>query len=147
MFKIYIDRLADENRELINLSAASDFLGVAEEELSFVGPVAISGEAYLAEDHLVICLKAKVTASIPCTICNTQVPTPVDVENFYATVPLEEISDSIFDYTEELREAILLNTPRFTECKGNCPEREAVKKYLKTPGPAAEVIFPFANLD
>ncbi len=144
-FKIYIDRLKGGCAEKIAEVVTSDFLDVKEKELTFPGPVSISGDAYLADGHLVIRLQATAEAWLPCSICNEPTKVPIEVKDFYHTEPLEDLRNPVYNYAEALRESILLAVPLFTEChQGNCPERENVSKYFKPPG---KDIFPFANLD
>jgi uncharacterized metal-binding protein YceD (DUF177 family) len=153
-FKIFTDRLKDGHAETIQEETPSDFLDIHEKELSFPEPVRISGQAYLAENHLVIQLHIETSAELPCSICNSPTKVPIIVDDFYNTEAIEDLRSPIFDYTESLREAILLQLPSFVECSGgNCPERENIKKYLKQPKsqekekPSPRVHFPFANLD
>jgi uncharacterized metal-binding protein YceD (DUF177 family) len=150
-FTIFADRLKDGHKEKIQESTAPDFLDIHEKELSFPHPVAISGEAYVSDDHLILHLKIKTEAIIPCLVCNEPIEISIVIENFYHAQDLHEIKSGIFDYTEELREAILLQVPAFIECNsGKCPERETMKKYLKSKpkeSSKCETYYPFADLD
>lgn len=153
-FNIYIERLRDGHALNIQEKIEPDFLDVHETDLSFPDPVAISGEAYLAEDHLIVHLKIKTTASIPCTICNNPVIFSISIDDFYHAEPLADLHSPIFNFKEALREAILLQVPPFTEChEGKCPERESVNKFLKkdinqpNSSPAMTTYFPFADID
>jgi uncharacterized metal-binding protein YceD (DUF177 family) len=149
--KIYIDRLKNSQTLEIDETLPPDFLEIDEEELTFEEPVRLHGEAYLANDHLVLHLNIETSAYLPCSICNDSVHTPIAIKNIYLTEPLEEIKGSIFDMTEEVRETVLLQTPLFTEChNGKCPDREVLNKFLK-PGendkPGTDnVHFPFSDL-
>lgn len=146
-FSVYIDRLKDGHTQKISETIDPSFLDVAEDDLSFHSPVVIAGEVYLAEDHLVLHLKGKTEALIPCAICNEKFPLPVEID-FYHTQPLEEFTNPIFNYLPALRESILLQVPPFAECRGgHCPERTAISQYLKkeeTGDPHAQ--FPFSDL-
>jgi hypothetical protein len=80
------------------------------------------------------------------------VAVPIKLSNFYHGEPLAEIRTGVYDFSQMLREAVLLEVPHFAECKGNCPQRVAVKKYLKQPmspeeQAADEGYLPFAGLD
>lgn len=131
--KVYVDRLKNGHQEKISEELSSDFLDIQERELSFPHPVKLSGETYLSGDHLIIRLKIEAEAMVPCAICNELSPFPIVLNDFYLTEPVEKIKSHIFDYTQEIREAILLQVPPFAECHaGQCPEREVIKKYLKT---------------
>lgn len=150
---VYVDRLKDGQTLVIEEKISSDFLDIHESELSFPSPVTIQGKTYLADDHLVVQLSLHTTFVMPCSICNENTASPVDIKNFYHVEPLEEIKGQIFDYTELLREAILLQIPAFIECNGgNCPERNSLNTFLKkkekTPvSPKANPVhYPFADL-
>ncbi|MBS4168017.1 hypothetical protein [Parachlamydia sp. AcF125] len=137
LFKVYVDRLKTEDKVDIHETVSSDFLDIHEEALSFKKTVVVGGEAYLAGDELILHLQAEAEAHIPCAICNEDVSVEVHLENFYHAEPLAKIKSGVFDYQELLRESILLETPEFVECEGNCPKRETFKKYLKTKDPSA----------
>lgn len=149
--KIYIDRLKGGHPLKIEETLSPEFLDVHEEELAFEEPVHVKGEAYLAEDHLVMHLAIKTSAILPCAICNDAVVSPIGVKDVYLTEPLSEIKTAIFDLTDLVRETILLQIPLFVECKGGkCPERDNIKRFLKPEekSSASEEInhFPFADL-
>jgi len=151
-FKIYVDRLRSGQKEAIEENFAPDFLDVKEEDLHFPAPVAVKGETYVADDHLILHLDITTKALMPCAVCNEQTEIPIALKNLYLTIPLEEIKGAIFDFSTELREAILLQIPPFIECgNGKCPQREELKKYLTDPAkgtkdlPPHEVHFPFSD--
>lgn len=149
-FKIYLDRLQGDHVEQIEEVVPSTFLDVHETDLAFAPEVKMSGEAYIASDHLIIRLKVTAEATLPCSICNQAVTIPVLIQNFYHTEDLTETKSAIFDFTDPLRESILLNTPDFIECHdGICPERETLSKFLQKEDRAAATNqqFPFSNLD
>lgn len=131
LFKIFVDRLKKEQSISIHEVVSPDFLDVNEEELHFQNEVTVDGEAYLADDELILHLSAEAEAVIPCAICNESVPTAVVLGEFYHAEPLKAIKGKVFDYQELLRESILLETPEFVECQGRCPKRETLQKYLK----------------
>lgn len=141
--KIYIDRLLDGKTEKIEETLKSDFIDIIEAELDFPSPVSVQGKTYIAEDHLIIQLKIKTDALIPCSICNKSVKVPIEIEKFYHTEELSEIKGQVYDFTSPLREGILLEVPTYVECMGKCPEREKIKKYLSEGNKQ----FPFADLN
>lgn len=147
-FKIWTDRLRDEQTQKIDTLFSSDFLDINEPELQLPFPVQVLGEAYLADVHLLIRLTALTRAVMPCAICNEMVETELKVVDFYHTEPLEEIRDGIFDFSLILREALLSELPQYVECHlGNCPERETITPYLrKKPRAEPDVHFPFTDL-
>ncbi len=146
MFKIYADRLQGGQVEKINFQADSDFLDIKETDLTFPKPISIRGETYLADDHLVLHLKAETEVKVPCSICNEAFIIPISLHDFYHTVPLEELKSAIFDFRELLREDLLLQIPQFAECSGGkCPERSSLSKYSAKKEKQDEQ-FPFSQL-
>lgn len=145
-FQIYIDRLKDDDTESIHEITKTDFLDTQEEELSFSGDAIISGQAYLAKNHLILDLKIKLHAILPCSICNKQTEIPIEIDDFTHTQELCEVPSAIYDYTEDLRAAILLKIPRFIECHhGHCPSRKEINKYLNSSDRGTHS--PFSDLD
>jgi uncharacterized metal-binding protein YceD (DUF177 family) len=149
--KIYIDRLKSGHALKIDEMLSPDFLEVDEEDLLFENLVRIKGEAYLANEHLIVHFNVETQACLPCSICNDPIHIPIIIQNVYLSQPLVEIKGAIFDMTNEIRESILLQTPLFTEChNGKCPERENLKQFLKSAQKESKndiVHFPFADLD
>lgn len=151
--KIFVDRLKDGHIEKLTQEIPSDFLGVQEDDLSFIAPITLKGESYLASDHLIIKLHIETKISMPCSICNQPTELHIVVPDFYHAEPMENIRSSVFDYSELLREDILLQVPQFTECnKGNCPERDSIKGFLKkektqeAKAKTSPMHFPFSDL-
>lgn len=151
-FKIYLDRLSGGQVEKIEETFDPIFLDVEEEkDLKFEIPIEVSGEAYITDEYLIIHLKVKTSAKMPCSICNEMISVPVFLKNFYHTQPVNELKSAIFDYSPALREAVLLELPKYVECKGgNCPERKNIAQYLKKddePLKDDNTYFPFADID
>src|SRR3990167_8651127 len=131
--KVWIDRLVEGRVQKINTSCDPSFLEINEKELQFRSPVKVTGQAYLAEQHLVIHLVAQTKATIPCAICNEMVETDLKIEDFYHTEALSDIRDAVFDFGPPLREALLLELPTHFECRGgNCPVRSSLDPYLRS---------------
>lgn len=151
-YKIYVDQLRDGHTEQLNEEFPPDLMETNEQDLKFLSPIKVSGEAYLAEHELVLHLDIETKAVIPCTICNEPVSVDVSVQGIYHAAPFEEIKSGIYVFTDVVREAILLETPRFAECEGKCPERKEIAKYLREEEasnnrlPPEEGQRPFANL-
>jgi hypothetical protein len=144
-FRIYIDRLALGNEEEISLCLPSDFLDIHEAELTFIGDVSIEGKAYLAEEHLIIYLDIEATCSMPCSFCNEIKIMELSAKEQYFTIPLAEINGKTYNFLEDAREAILLETPSYYQCQGDtCPAKNELKKYLKQPSTSN---CPFADLE
>lgn len=149
-FKIFIDQLREGHAQKINESVSPDFLQIHEKDLRFKKNIEITGETYLATDHLVIHLDVQTEAELPCAICNEWAPIKMHLSNLYFSIPLKEVKGAIYDFKSILREEILLEVPQFAECEGGCPVRENIKKYLKeNPSEGEEVeggYHPFADL-
>ena len=151
-FLIHVDRLRDGETLPLEVEIPSDVMNIQEDEIQFNHPIKMKGQAYLADDHLVIHYDASTYVTLPCAICNAMMPLLVELKHSYVTEPLSDIRSGTFDYSAALRDAILLETPPYTECSdGLCPERVFVEKYLvneksinKT---SPDVYFPFVDLD
>jgi uncharacterized metal-binding protein YceD (DUF177 family) len=149
-FKIYVDQLREGQEKIIHESFSPDFLDIHERDLAFTKPVNVKGKAYIAEDELILQWTIDAKALIPCSICNQQVEVPIQLNQLYYAEPLANIKGGIFNFKEALRETILLEIPSFVECKGSCPQRQELGKYLKpsTDDRSDEEGYqPFADLD
>ncbi len=139
---IHTEQLEEGKKERIKATLPPDFLAISEAELSFKSPILLSGEAVVITDHLILLFSAKTEALMPCSVCNKNIRISIQVQEISHTLPLSEMASSIFDYTDLVREEILLQIPQFVECSsGKCPERPQIDKFLKKPGN-----FPFADL-
>ena len=144
-FKIYIDRLSDDDVEEIFETFDPSLLAMDESELTFMGEITLSGRAYLAKSHLILDLKIKAKTTLPCSICNAPAELQIEIDDFSHTEEIGEIRGAIWDYSEEIRSAILIKVPQFFECHhGHCPHRKDVKKYFKAP--SEETNTPFSDL-
>ena len=144
--KIYIDRLKNDDTEHIFEEVEPDFLDLQENDLVFKEKITISGQAYLAKNHLILDLKIKTKATMPCSICNEPTDIFLNLNDFTHTVELCEIKSAIYDAAEEIRNHILLKVPPFVECQsGHCPQRKDINKYLKQS--SEETYSPFSELE
>lgn len=131
-FRIFVEQLRDGHIEELNETLTPEFIDVNEEALKFLDPVYLKGEAYLADDDLVLKFNCNTIATMPCAICGETTKHAVAVHDDYQMVPLDEIKGSVFDIKDMLREAIILEAPRSVEChEGHCPQRTRLKKYFK----------------
>jgi hypothetical protein len=145
IFEINTDLLKTENELNFDEKLSFDFLDINEKELIMNSDVFVKGSFYLADNFLVIHLFAKTKYQKPCIICNDF--TIQDLcDEFYHSVPLEEIKDGIYDFKEELRNSLLLKIPQFVECnEGNCLQRKNLDKYINV-NENSEEYFPFMTL-
>lgn len=148
---IYTDRLKDGRQESVSEQIAPTLMEIEEKELSFPEPIVVKGKVYIANDHLVMHFDIATTARLPCMVCNDFFTLNISIKNFYQTVALSELSSPQFNFSPEIREAILLQIPQYAEChQGKCPERQIITRFLKNPSkPAVDSTnnFPFADLE
>lgn len=145
---IYFDRLQNGHHEQFTGEHSSSFLEVNEPELVFAPTLTITYTAYLANHELLLHLSVSTTAWIPCSICNEQVAVPLSLGPTYTTIPLSSFSGATLDLREEIREFILLQTPRFAECQnGCCPQRKVLNKYFAKDDQSDPSLYhPFSDL-
>jgi DUF177 domain-containing protein len=144
-FKIYIDRLRNEEIDSFKFEIDPSFLDINENELTFDRKILISGKSYLADDNLVIDLNAKTYYNMPCAFCSELIEKFLQIEHFTQVISLDTIKDAIFNFSDILRNEILLNIPQFIECDLNqCKERKNLAKYLKKD--PNEGYYPFKEL-
>lgn len=146
-FKILIDRLKGGQTQKIDLREDPKFLGPDEPELKFHKPVIARGETYLADEHLIIHLQTSTGVKMPCAVCNAMiVEIELRVDHFYYAQPIEEIRDGEFDFSDPLREALLIELPKTAECnRGKCPERGSITPFIRSS--EKETYCPFADMD
>ncbi len=131
VFKIFVQRLSDGQKETIEESLPPTFLDVHEEELRFLKEVKIRGEAEFVDQALVLRLTIGTEATMPCAICNESVQVKLEVPHFCHTEERANIRGDVFNFKDVLREAILLELPARAECQqGKCPAREDLAKYF-----------------
>lgn len=147
--KIYTDSIKNDSKFSFKEIISTHNLLPKESDLIFADTLKLSGDAYLAGDHVMIDLNAQLAVQMPCSICNEPVSLTLKLSHFTHAEPLEEISGGVFDFTSLLISSLLLELPQFIECNGQCPERENLKKYLKNPETSSStksVQFPFSGL-
>lgn len=144
-FLIYVDRLKKGGVEKLKEEVPPAFLDVHEEEMAFEEPVHFEGEAYLADDTLVLNLTMRTGVRMVCSICNKPVSIAINVANHYHCVPLAEVKTGVYSFESVVREAILLEAPHFVECgEGKCPERKSLDRYFSC-AEGHETYRPFAD--
>lgn len=151
-FKIYVEQLRDGHTETISEQLDPAFLEINEKELAFPYPVEVEGEAYLADDSLILKFEIKAKPVLLCAICNAPVEVPMEIHELYHAEPIEDIKSGIFNFKELLRENIISEVPTLAECnQGKCPERNKLAKYFKNSSSKAsegeEGYQPFADFD
>ena len=145
--KIFTEQLRTGKRQEIEHVLPSDFLDIHESDLIFQTSIAVKGEAYTADEDLILQLSAHTEVKLPCSICNEMTFVTLKTEEIYHTLPLRALKSTIFDFTDLLREEIVLLIPHFVEChQGKCPERPHVAKFIRSKTVSPQNHFPFADL-
>lgn len=145
--KIFTEQLKNDHHEKIDAVLSPEFLDLHEQEMSTPAPVVVKGEAYVVDDLLMLSLAVCTDIEMPCSICNAPTRVSLQNKNIFTSIPLSELPSSIFDCSTLIREEILMLLPQFVECKnGACPERQALKSYLKSDKKSETQNFPFADL-
>ncbi|MGM0439514.1 MAG: YceD family protein [Chlamydiota bacterium] len=146
-FIIYVDRLKGGQVEKIAEKCPPAFIDLQDDELFFPADVVVKGQAYLAEQQLVIDIKAATTVRLPCRMCNEPVELDLEVGGIYIVQDLAHIGSGKYDFSQDLREALLLEVPSFVEChEGFCPRRQENEKYIRTEEGQSSEYRPFADL-
>jgi len=150
--KFYVDRLAEGKEERLTLDLAPDFISVSEEELKFCDTVTVSLRVYVASDDLIIHFSLETQVTQACAICNEMFSHKLLIDDSCYTKSLSSIRGRVYDSSNCLREAILLELSSVVECcDGHCPERKYVEKYLTLSGTGngeeVDGVQPFKDLD
>ncbi len=145
--KIFTEQLRDGKREQIEHVLPPDFLGLSEPDLIFQHPIYLKGEVYATDEDLILQLSAHTEVKMPCSICNDMTFVTLKTEELYHTILLSELESTTFDFTDILREEIVILIPQYVECQqGNCPERKVISKFMKSKVVSPQNHFPFADL-
>lgn len=145
--KIFTQQLGYDQREKIDLTLPPEFLDLHEKEIKTPSPVVINGEAYVLDDLLMLSFNLSTEIEMPCSICNATTQVLLQNKNILISLPLSELPSSVYDYTDLIREEIVMLIPQFVECKKDaCPERPRLKPFLKQEKKKESQNFPFADL-
>ncbi|MEM8728085.1 MAG: hypothetical protein AAGE99_05205 [Chlamydiota bacterium] len=142
-FEVHINRFGNGRTEKIDETLSPKIIDIDEEDLRFKHPIRLSGKAYPVRDRLMIQLKIETEVEIRCLICNEPTPKKIIIPCFYHTKEIATIKGDIYDCTNPVREAVVLEIPSFVECMENCPKRLELKNYLSK----GETRLPFADLN
>jgi len=131
MFLLNIHTLSENHPIIINKSFDPSFIDLDEKEIKFEDPIEIKGKIYLASDDIIINVSSRTYVKLPCSICNEPIKYLLVNKNYMHNQPLKTLNDSIYDYTEIIRQAVILELPAKVECNNNCSERENIAPFLK----------------
>jgi uncharacterized metal-binding protein YceD (DUF177 family) len=143
LLKIFTDQLQEGETETIDLTLPPEFLDLSEKDIQTPSPILVKGEAYVVDDLLIFSLSIQTEIEMLCSICNGMTRVSLENKNIDLSLSLSELPSSIFDYSDLLREEIIMLIPQFAECsEGSCPKRKELKNHLKQD----PHYFPFKNL-
>ncbi|HEX4838817.1 MAG TPA: hypothetical protein VFU89_00050 [Rhabdochlamydiaceae bacterium] len=149
--KIFIEQLRNGKRERFEHILPSDFLDINEPDLVFHSPIYVKGEVYATDEDLILQLSAHTEVQMPCSICNQMTFVSLNTEELYHTILLKELESTTFDFTDILREELVILIPQYVECQNSkCPERQSLSKFMKNKAASPQNHswnhFPFADL-
>jgi uncharacterized metal-binding protein YceD (DUF177 family) len=145
---VHLDQLQGGETQEIEFNVSPEFLDVQEND-GFLAkhPVQIEGQAYIAEDYLVLDFNIETAITLACALCNTEFELPVELHHFLHEEALKDIKKKKFNFSDVVREAIILEIPFYPLCGGKeCLHRGEIEKYLKKEN-IEETHSPFADLE
>lgn len=128
---LFLDDLRREDECPLSLEVDPAILELSEkDEAKPVHPIVLKGTASLLGEFISLRLKVQCTFILPCALCNE----PFEYE-LQATIdhqePVSDIRHRQWNFTEVVREAILVELPFFPQCGGSdCKNRQQIQKYL-----------------
>ncbi len=145
---IHRERLIDDRVEEISSSVPVENLDLNDKELQFQGNVELKGKAYIAGTELIIHLDILCKALMPCKVCNQAVLFEIEVRDYVKNLEVKAVRSGVYRLANDVREAILLEIPPYTECsEGQCLERKQLKKYLKNELESKDTFLAFSELE
>lgn len=142
-FEVFVDRLRDGHTTVIDENLDPSFLEIE----NCNKPVKVDGRAYLAGDNLIVQLDVTVEVSLPCLVCNENNEKRFVIKDLCLVEELGKITSKKYSFKQPLREVILLEMPRFTECnEGNCPQRKEMESFLNKSDKTSQGNNPFEDL-
>ncbi len=84
---------------------------------------------------------------MPCAVCNQMIEVPLKTD-FYHTEPVEEIPSAIYDYSEALRESILIELPKPLNVKEIVRQEKLCALFCAQRKRSEKTTyFPFADME
>lgn len=147
LLQLALDPLLGGHVEKINTQLKGEIFDLLpDDDLHVEGPIAVTGEAYVTDEFLILALEAKGIFSVLCGFCNERFTLEVAIQKKSHEVPLEEIPHKLFDLGEFVREELLLEIPHYPLCgKTRCLKRKEIEQFLKKQ-PSKDEYCPFENL-
>ncbi len=131
--RLFVDRLKGSHEEVIDTSIESAHVFVSQEDRELCSqPLQVHLKAYLAGKELVIELVSiKAPLKQTCIVCNEAFTRDVEVKDLRHVIATSAIKGAVYNAAELVRDEICLALEEYPECNGKCPERAALKEYLK----------------
>lgn len=137
--KVYVERIRDGEVEELSEMLAPDFMDIHEQEMRFMDPVVLKGQAYVTDDWLIVSLHIQTAVQLVCSVCNEPFCYAIDIHDMVHDEPLENIRDGQFDILPLVRENILLEVPFYPQCGlTSCKKRSEIEPFLKQDKPPVE---------
>lgn len=132
MFVVYVDRIRDGSQVDLNEVSSPAFLDIDNDpEIRPSQDVSFSGNAYIADDWLIIQGSIETTLMMRCAMCSELFEFPVHITDWMHEEPIENCTSGTFSYEQLIRESVLLEAPFYALCGGKvCLHREEVSVYL-----------------
>lgn len=131
VLQIPIDCLRGEEPYTLTESLPSTFIEQEEDEIRFQKPIEVEISAYISGEFLILDCSISTEILIPCSFCNEYYPLQLSLTHYQEEEPLENIKGHLFDASEVIREAILLEIPLYPLCGGVvCNNRATIEPYL-----------------
>lgn len=128
--KIFIDRLKVEG-EFKEKGLLNPRILELDPKEAVASDISYDLTAYLVDEQLIVTFSASCTIDMPCKICNEFSAEKITINKNTQDIELSDIKKGVYDASTLIRESILLQTPPFHECNGQCKERSNITNYFK----------------
>lgn len=131
---LFLDDLSREEEVSLAFELDPSFLDLTEkDEAQPSKPIVAQGTASLVGEFICLNLDVQCSFMLPCALCNEKFEYEVSASIEHQE-PVENIKQRKWDFTDLVREAILLEVPFFPQCGGEtCRHRDEIQKYLVNP--------------
>jgi uncharacterized metal-binding protein YceD (DUF177 family) len=128
---IYVDRLLDGHVEKMSERIDPQLLDIVDDEIGCKEPVAVSIEAYIADEFLLVTLSLQAELLLHCSVCNEEFQFPIAIEREDQEIELDEVKEGAYNVLPLIREVLLVALPLYPQCGGDCClNRSKIEKYF-----------------
>ena len=128
---LYVDRLRAGEYKNSSFVTSPIIMEGINNEASYDHDIKVETDATIAAEFLILNISIETEVKIFCKICNSPITKKISVSEKHVSFSLSDMKSGLFSLAPFICELININTPRYQECKGNCPERDTLSKYLK----------------